>query len=123
MVSFMKKHLKIVCAIWYCYFTLALLLIGYFVGFFADGTPLECYISYLFGFGYFINHCISPKWIAGMPVSDWRWILGVLVMLASSLPPIFVRKIVIRIVGYTMFVIVQVLGLSCLLYDMICAIT
>ncbi len=123
MVSFMKKHLKIVCAIWYCYFTLALILIGYFVGFFADGIPLECYISYLFGFGYFINQCINPKWIAGMPVSDWRWILGVLVMLASSLPPIIARKIVIRVIGYIMLIVVHVLSLIFLLYDMICSTT
>ena len=123
MVSFMKKHLKIVCAIWYCYFSLVVIMIGFFVGFFADGMPLEGYISYLFGFGYFINQCISQKWIAGMPVSDWRWILGVLVMLASSLPPILARKIVFRVVGYIVLIVVHVLSLMFLLYDMIYSIT
>ena len=123
MVSFMKKHLKIICAIWYCYFSLVVIMIGYFVGFFADGMPLKGYISYLFGFGYFINHCISPKWIAGMPISDWRWILGVMVMSASSLPPILARKIVFRVVGYILLLAVHAVSLLSLLYDMICSIT
>ena len=58
-----------------------------------------------------------------MPVSDWRWILGVMVMLASSLPPILARKIVFRVVGYILLLAVHAVSLLSLLYDMICSIT
>jgi len=118
----MKRHLIIVCGIWCCYFFAALNVICAFVGY-SSNMPLEGYISFLFGFGFFINEVISPKWIGGIPISDWRWLLGVLIMLASSLPPIIARKIGFRILGYVFHVCVLAVSLYGLLYDMICAVT
>ena len=93
-----------------------------FVGF-SCNMPLEGYISFLFGFGFFIDEVISPKWTGGIPISDWRWMLGTSIMLAASLPPVLARKTVSRVIGYVMFIGVLLVSLWALLCDMICAIT
>ena len=123
MVSEVKKRFWTVCAIWYGYLSLAVIMVGYFIGFSSDVMPLEGYVSYLFGFGYLIRGCISNTYGYGMRIVDWRWMLGVLVMLGFSLPPILARRIVFRVIGYALLVVVLAASLCGLFADMVCSIT
>ena len=119
----MKKHGKIVCAIWGGFWLAELLMCAVMVGFFGNGMTFLCHLSYLFGFGYFLSECIGNGVVGPMYLSDWRWIAGALTMIAASLPPILFRKRVVRIAGYIVLIAVHVVSFWCLMFNMAGAIT
>lgn len=119
----MNTHLKIVCGIWGMFLVLELWLAFELVGVFENGMTFLCLFSYLFGFGYFLSAHIGMDWVGPMPISDWRWILGALTMLAVSVPPILVRKSYVRVVGYVILIVVHLLSFGSLVVNMCGAIT
>ena len=123
MVSCMRKHVFIVCAIWCFSLVVELLATSWMVGFFTHGMTLECHVSYLFGFGYFLTEHVGVGYAGPIPISDWRWILGVAIMLITSLPPAFCRGTAAKTIGYATFVFVHLLSLKSLFCNMAGAIT
>lgn len=119
----MKKHGKIVCAIWGGFWLAELLMCADMVGFFTHGMTFLCHLSYLFGFGYFLSDRIGTGWCGPMPISDWRWIAGALAMVAASLPPVLFRDRVVRIAGYIVLIAVHLVSFWHLMLNMAGAIT
>ena len=119
----MRQNAFIVCAIWGFFLSLELLAASWMVGFFTHGMTLECHVSYLFGFGYFLCEHIGIGYVGPIPISDWRWILGVVIMAAASLPPALCRSCANRKAGYAILILVHLLSLKSLFSNMAGAIT
>ena len=111
-----------VAAIWYCTGAVELLLMGYFVGF-SGRIPFACYVSYFFSLGYLLNGRLGVEWSSGMPLSDWRWVLGALVMVSMSVVPWFLSRKMLRVICYVLMIVLFMMGVGAAFFNLMGAVT
>ena len=106
----MNRRLKKFCLFWALALGMQLIIINVMFRGFAVYLRIEDWISYLFCTGYAIVNWIGIGWSGPVPISDSRWICGLLILLGSSIGASVQRDYKWNFVLNVLFVLSYLIG-------------
>ena len=106
-----RKQIFLFAALWCCVAVWQMLVVFSLLGEFLFVDYQLGYVSEIFCYGHIL--CMFTGDIGyggGMPFSDWRWITGVVLMLAVSILATFPKNRILRISASLLFAGLLILG-------------